>query len=219
MHNSKDYYKILGVNHSSSLADIKKSYRKLALQYHPDTNSGSQLFEAKFKEITEAYKVLSNEKLRRKYNHSRSWLSKNEKGNADTRRTPQIILNEIIDLKRKVASLDPHRINPVAVSQRIQQLLSRANINMLKQNADEKLNKRIIEEIIICSRFLSFEDAETICLQLTELAGTDNESYRKIYRFLKEVKMQTTWNKYKIFVAVLVAIIFCFAIYFISTTI
>ena len=63
----KDYYKILGVNKKASQADIKKAYRKLAMKFHPDKNQGDAKAEEKFKEISEAYEVLSNADNRRKY--------------------------------------------------------------------------------------------------------------------------------------------------------
>lgn len=63
----KDYYQILGVNKNSTDEEIKKSYRKLALQYHPDKNQGNPDAESKFKEIAEAYEVLSNAEKRRNY--------------------------------------------------------------------------------------------------------------------------------------------------------
>jgi len=56
----KDYYSILGVDHLASKADIKKAYRKLAMQYHPDRNPGDSAAEKKFKEVSEAYDMLSN---------------------------------------------------------------------------------------------------------------------------------------------------------------
>src|SRR3989344_4342602 len=60
----KDHYKILGVNKNSSEEEIKKAYRKLAHQHHPDKKTGD---EAKFKEINEAYQVLSDRKKRHQY--------------------------------------------------------------------------------------------------------------------------------------------------------
>lgn len=63
----KDYYKILGIGKSASADDIKKAYRKLARKYHPDINPGNKTAEAKFKEINEAYEVLSDADKRRKY--------------------------------------------------------------------------------------------------------------------------------------------------------
>jgi molecular chaperone DnaJ len=64
---TKDYYHVLGVDRKSSLSDIKKAYRKLARKYHPDLNPGDKAAEAKFKEIQEAYSVLSDSKKRSQY--------------------------------------------------------------------------------------------------------------------------------------------------------
>ncbi|MBT8334273.1 MAG: DnaJ domain-containing protein, partial [Deltaproteobacteria bacterium] len=62
-----DYYEILGVSKTSSSEEIKKVYRKLALKYHPDTNSGNKEAEEKFKQISEAYAVLSDPEKRKQY--------------------------------------------------------------------------------------------------------------------------------------------------------
>ncbi len=63
----KDYYKVLGVERKASTDDIRKAYRKLAMQYHPDKNPGDKKSEEKFKEINEAYQVLSDDQKRARY--------------------------------------------------------------------------------------------------------------------------------------------------------
>lgn len=63
----KDYYGVLGVSKSASADDIKRAYRKLARKYHPDVNPGDKAAEAKFKEVSEAYEVLSDPEKRKKY--------------------------------------------------------------------------------------------------------------------------------------------------------
>jgi curved DNA-binding protein len=63
----KDYYKILGVDRKASEQEIKKSYRKLAMKYHPDRNPGNKQAEETFKDINEAYQVLSDSEKRARY--------------------------------------------------------------------------------------------------------------------------------------------------------
>jgi len=63
----QDYYEVLGVGRRASAKDIRKAYRKLARQYHPDVNPGDTHAEEKFKEINEAYEVLSDDEKRAKY--------------------------------------------------------------------------------------------------------------------------------------------------------
>ncbi len=67
MADKKDYYQLLGVGKSSSSDEIKKAYRKLAMKWHPDRNPGNAEAERTFKELSEAYEVLSDDKKRRQY--------------------------------------------------------------------------------------------------------------------------------------------------------
>lgn len=69
MNEQKDYYKILGVQKTANEQQIKKAYRKLAVQYHPDKNKGNKQAEQKFKQISQAYSVLSDPQKRKQYDN------------------------------------------------------------------------------------------------------------------------------------------------------
>ena len=67
MSQKRDYYEILGISKNANGAEIKKAYRKLAMQYHPDRNPGNKEAEAKFREATEAYEILKDDQKRGAY--------------------------------------------------------------------------------------------------------------------------------------------------------
>ena len=67
METKRDYYEVLGVSRNADEKEIKREYRKLAKKYHPDTNAGNPDAEKKFKEVTEAYEVLSDPEIKKLY--------------------------------------------------------------------------------------------------------------------------------------------------------
>jgi len=68
----KDFYKVLGVSKTASADEIKKKYRQLARDLHPDQNKGDAAKEERFKEVSEAYDILSDAKKRAEYDEARS---------------------------------------------------------------------------------------------------------------------------------------------------
>src|SRR5215216_7071611 len=77
----KDFYEILGVGKSASAEEIKKSYRKVAMQYHPDRNPGDKSAEERFKEAAEAYEILSDQDKRAQYDrYGHAGVSSNGRG-------------------------------------------------------------------------------------------------------------------------------------------
>lgn len=219
MSTHKDYYRILQVTPDAGMADIKKSFRQLALKYHPDKNFGDKLSEAKFKEIQEAYQVLSDPGKRQEYNYQRARqyaYSQHQRPSTPPPATAVGLLNQVIAFRKKIAQLDPYRMNKAALFKQIQHFLSRQHLQVLRQYNDPAVNRRIIEELLFCSKFLPFSHIEKICLQLTALAGTDNAIYTRIYKFSREMRIKSVWEKYKLIVALTVVGIICILIYLLS---
>jgi curved DNA-binding protein len=84
MENFRNYYELLGVERNSPPDEIKKAFRRLARQYHPDLNQGDKSAEEKFKEFNEAYRVLSDPAARSQYDQfTRFWRGKKNRNNQD----------------------------------------------------------------------------------------------------------------------------------------
>jgi len=83
----KDYYAVLGVQKTAGADEIKKKFRKLALKYHPDRNQGNKAAEAKFKEVSEAYEVLSDKDKRAKYDRFGKYWEQGSNGGYSSNRS------------------------------------------------------------------------------------------------------------------------------------
>ena len=89
MAEKRDYYEVLGVQKNANADEIKKAYRKAAIQYHPDKNPGDKQAEEKFKEAAEAYDVLSNPDKRARYDQfGHAGMSGAAGGSRSTRPSP-----------------------------------------------------------------------------------------------------------------------------------
>ena len=212
---SKDYYQLLGVKSNASTEEIKKSYRRLALKYHPDKNPGDLLAEAVFKEIAEAYDVLSDAKKREDYHYKR-FYTYNYKYAAAQTATPQSILNDAIKLQKLVEKADPFRINRDALLFQLQQILSADNLSLLLEKKQAGINKAIVETILIVCKPLQYTYSEIIAEQLCILAIGNDNLEKKISEFLNNQRKKDTWRRYKVVAALLVAIILCLIIFLIS---
>ena len=85
----RDYYNILGVKRDAGEQEIKRAYRRLARKHHPDVNPGDKTAEAKFKEINEAYEVLSDKEKRHKYDQfGDQWQYADQFAQAHRQQTP-----------------------------------------------------------------------------------------------------------------------------------
>lgn len=212
----KDYYKILEVQPTATIAQIKKSFRQLAQTYHPDKNPDNAAAEAKFREVQEAYETLTDTVKREEYNYKR-WYSRTiNKPFADEPMDPVAILNECIRLDNYMHTVNPLRVDFDGLSYHIRQLLNDKNIRILQQFNDEHTNTAIIEKILASASILPFKYIEPVTSLLFRIAG-DNETFKwQIETFMHQQKQKANWQKYKTAFVVAVTIILCWIIYIIA---
>ena len=212
---SKDYYQILGIKPTASADEIKRNYRRLALKYHPDRNPGDPLAESVFKEIAEAYEILSDPVKRQDYHYKRLYTY-NYKFREAPAATPQSVLKDCTKLNSIIASSDPFRINRDAIYFSLEQILSESNLYLLKQEENKQSNKKITEVVLYCSRILNFKQQLQICKKLQTISNEKDNLELIIREFLDQQKKLHNWNRYKPLVAIICAVILCFVIYFLS---
>lgn len=207
----KDYYKLLGVPPTATADEIKKAYRQLALKYHPDRNQGDKQSETLFKQITEAYEVLSDTDARKSYDYelNRSATADNNRKQSSQatyeKVTPLTFLNIFKEIEKQVIGVDASRINQRNLFDSINDLLTDKNIEFLIQCNDTNINIKIVDTVLACCKPLAFEKhpvyaffyVDKIHAKLAKLAGSDNEAIKRIYKINKEQKYWNLWDKYK----------------------
>jgi hypothetical protein len=206
----KDYYQVLQLQPTASAADIRKAYRRLALEFHPDKNT-SQQAAAQFVMIREAYAVLSDPLQRKKYDFTRF------PGKTLTRiiaTTPEEVRLMSDDLVQRIKAGNPDRINLDRLVNDLQALLSVYHIQLLEKYNDEQQNGLLISNVLFCIQYLNWSDCMQFVNTLRQINGLNKNATDSITHFLTNYKRQSYWNRYKIWVAFLIALITCVLIYY-----
>ncbi len=212
----KNHYRTLGVSPNTSLDAIKKEFRKLALQYHPDINAGNEFATLRFRELQEAYETLSHPSKRAKYHYEWKLHFPHTDINMAWEHTPFTIFNESIQLNKQIAAMDIFRMNKEAIFLRVKKILSESNINMLLDHKDEILNQKLITRLLSASSALSFKHIGPVAASLKMIAGTDDTTIKMITDFVKKAKRQHYWEKYYPLIVLLITLVICILIYSVS---
>lgn len=209
----KDYYKILEVPPSATLSEIKKSFRRLAQQYHPDKNAGSNIADAHFREIQEAYKILSDPKQREAYNYKRWYLRSTGQSYYKPALTPVAILEACNILQKYVASMNVFHVSYDAVSAHIKELLTTNAIDILHHHNDQALSRAVIQKLLQSAKPLPRRYFLPVTELLLRVAGNDPQAQSMIEQALQQQLQRHSWDKYKWIVMVLITALICWLMY------
>jgi molecular chaperone DnaJ len=209
----KDYYKIMDVKPSATTTEIKRSYRRLAMKYHPDRNHGDGIAEATFRAIAEAYAILSNPDTRKQYDTISYQAYKQKPATEVTRASIQL---EIHKLQQIVAGADPFRTNQDALYFQLLQILSDTNIAILQKETSVAGTRLLVEQLLQCSKPFNFAFAQKVSVPLLQLADNDATATNAINAFVQAAYRTSQWNRYKPIVAIIAAVILCVLIFLMS---
>ena len=208
----KDYYKTLGINYRAGLQDIKKAYRLLALKYHPDKNNDGNYSDVYFKEIQEAYSVLSNKDKKNAYDEQ-LWLAGVKKTENEEIINASWLLNIAIELNNSLIRMDKHSINYTALKSYILLILSDAHIVILLTEKDNTINTALINELIAAMKELKNTNLEDIYEKLSLIANKEYLLLNLIEKDKRACKMQYEIEKWQPVIVFIVAIILCIFIF------
>ncbi|MEO5684760.1 MAG: DnaJ domain-containing protein [Chitinophagaceae bacterium] len=212
----KDYYKILEVPATATALQIKKSFRQLALRHHPDKNPGNAAAEAMFKEVQEAYEVLSDPAAREAYNYKR-WYSRSlKKEFSNEPLNPSSILAECNRLTRYMHTVNVFRLDYDGLSYHIRQLLSDKNIALLQQFNDQAINTGVVEKLIQCAAALPWQYILPITALLLRVAGDNEILAAQVADFTMQQKRRKNWQKYHTALVLIATALLCWIIYWVS---
>ena len=163
-------------------------------------------------EIQEAYDILGDKTKRAAYNYQR-YLQNPLRTNKTLAENATDILQLSSSLQKKVAIMDPFRMDLDVLSFEINDILSDNNMYILLHTGDADTNKRIIRDILTSLRPLPLQTMIHTSILLKQLAGTDVTAEKEITDFINQAKWQHYWNRYKIYIALTIALICCLIIF------
>jgi len=211
----KDYYSILEIQPGAGSDDIKKAFRRLAHQFHPDKNSGDPFAKARFTLIKEAYEVLNNPVRKEHYLQQRWYAQSIGKRIKQDAITPVNVLKQVLELDRYVSRLDTHRMDHRGLSAYMQNLLADSTVKTLNSFNEPDINKDIILLCLRCARILPYQLMLSITSQLKKLNQNETTA-RKIDHLLRHSRRMHNWEKQKIWIVIAIVILICLGIFLMS---
>ncbi len=209
----KDYFLLLELEASASLPEIRKAYRRLALQLHPDKTGNDPYAAARFADIKEAYEVLTDPAKKeyylqqRWYNQSAGWRK------TQPVITPVTLLKQSLDLERYVSKLDEFRMDREGLLQYMLDLYSDETLEKLRTFNEPETNHTIVSVVLRAMKPLNPQQAEQMAAQLQKIAPADSFIADQLRDFLRLSLKKNKREKYGVLLALLLTVLICLIIY------
>jgi molecular chaperone DnaJ len=210
----KNYYAVLGLPHAATAEEIRNAFRRLAKTYHPDKAPDNPFAETHFREIQEAYEVLSEPARRSKYDEE-LWLRglTNRSRNA-VAITPNWLVSEANKLRRHMETIDSYRMNHLALKEYVEALLSNEHLSVLQDAPDQRT--MLLESLFPSVAKLRLEYLRRLEPRLKLLAGDAAESLRRIDEFVGSRQREADWNRRRPWIVIGFALLICAVIWLVK---
>jgi len=211
----KDYYKLLKIAHSADLNTIKKAYRQLAMQYHPDKHGNNQSTHFYFQEIQEAYEVLSNPEKRENY-HYQIWLEKAQGHELDTALSADQIIQLFIHTERTIHETDSFRRNNEQMTEILVSLYSNTRLELIAETNDKSLETTTLQMAMQSSSSLSSDAQFKLIHQLNPILKKHPQMHETWMEQVNTSMRKEKIEKFKVPIVILTTILLCLAILLLS---
>ncbi len=210
----KDHYRILGISANATLKEVKKAYYQLAHKYHPDKNPDN-LAEKHFREIIEAYQVLSNDTRRKQYDEERYFAGLFARKEPE-KITGTWILSQAIRLRLHMDNIDSYRMNHLSLHDYVHLLLSDSHLAVINNEQDNGIRKEMIRELLLSLKGLKLSYYESLKPRLLMLADTDEQLCSLVNQTFRKRKKETTWEQYLPLLIITITILLCVIMFWYS---
>jgi DnaJ domain len=209
----KDYYTILQLPPSASPDEVKKAYRRLAHQYHPDKKGDDPYAAAQFTEIKEAYEILTNRVKKDHYLQQRWYAQSIGKRFTQTVIIPESILKRALELDKYSSTLDVHRMDKDGLYHYICDIVSDENIRKLNAFKENAINKEIILSLLKSGRLLPYSLMKDLVERLKKIDPPDESTGKKMHVFIREGRHTDYWERKRVWVVLVIVLLLCFSIF------
>lgn len=209
----KDYYAILELEPSAGLTEIRKSYRKLAMRFHPDKNPGDPYAAARFTEIKEAYEILANPSRKEIYLQQRWYqqsIGKKSKGDI---LTPEIMIRQALELEKYVHGLDLYRMDKPGLQGYMLDMLNDSQVERLRSFNDPETIRIIIRTLLKSLQALPHDYALPVLERLRSLAGPDPLALQLVDHFGQRIRKKHQREKYSLVIILSATLLLCLLIW------
>lgn len=211
----KDYYHLLHVPAGATSFEIKKAFRKLAMEYHPDKHKNNKEYTSLFREIQEAYAVLSDPQKREAYHYQR-WLEKSMGHELDTALDADQILLLFTKTEQYLATVDWYRTGNDALLTPLLELYSENRIATIKRSSDDKAGHTALDLALRCASRLSSRGIAAIMDRLKDLLCTYPEKEMAWQTLLEKTKRKERNDSIKVPLIILVTLILCLVFFLLT---
>ncbi|MBK8953452.1 MAG: J domain-containing protein [Chitinophagaceae bacterium] len=205
----KDYYKVLEIEPSATIPEIKKAYRKLAHKYHPDKSKNDPYANAHYTEIKEAYEVLTDPKKKEYYLQQRWYAQSIGKRKTESIVTPVTILQQAIALERYTATIDIFRMDKNGLRDYILDMLSTETIQKLHVFKEPSIIRQIVNTVLRSLKPLTKGHTTPIIKALRKLSTDDVNTTEIINHFEEKQHQKYKSERLTIPVVILITILIC----------